>query len=62
MARVKRTRGKQIVSPFYCPVCKGLTGEQQLGADIDCRGKEKKLVRLCYRCGYTATTVVGNAR
>ena len=49
--------GRPSIKPFFCPVCKGITGEQQRGRDRLCPLGMVKVATLCYKCGFTETTL-----
>ena len=54
---IKYTIGKQLIEPFFCPKCQEQSGEQQIGRDRDCPLRHRKRVVLCYKCGYSSTTI-----
>ena len=58
MGKVKRTTGKQIIKPFFCPKCHEQSGEQQIGKDIFCGKGQYKVTTLCYKCGFSETKLV----
>ena len=63
MATKRYTIGRQLIKPFFCPWCGGITGEVQIGRDLDCAKNEHKESSLCYVCGfYNSSIVKGTVR